>query len=268
MSEEEIRANDLAQLKGSSAWLTALPLTDEGYVLTKREFYDAIYLRYRWQLKRLPSFCACGKSFTVDHALSCLKGGFIHRRHDEIRDLLATAIDDVAYDVSTEPALAPLTGEVLSPSANSSDDARVDIAARGFWQRCEKAFFDVRVFNPYASTHRRQTLSSAFNSNEREKKRQYNQRIVEVEHGSFTPVVFSAFGGCGRETQHFLSFLAEKLAIKKNFEPSVVLSWLRRKISFALLRSQVVCVRGSRKWRTPTIPATNDIRLSEWNSNI
>ena len=58
MSEEQLRANDLAQQKGSSAWLTALPLADEGYVLTKREFYDAIYLRYRWQLKRIPSYCA------------------------------------------------------------------------------------------------------------------------------------------------------------------------------------------------------------------
>ena len=59
------------------------------------------------------------------------------------------------------------------------------------------------------------------NTNEWEKKRQYNQRIVEVENGSFTPVVFSAFGGCGRETQHFLSFLAEKLARKKKLETPI-----------------------------------------------
>jgi hypothetical protein len=152
MTTEQIRANDIAQQKGSSIWLTALPLANEGYVLNKRDFYEAIYLRHRWQLKRLPSYCACGKSFTVDHAVSCLKDGFVHRRHDEIHDLLATVINEVAYDVSTEPALTPLTGEVLPPSANSADDARVDIAARGFWQRCEKAFFDVRVFNPYAPT--------------------------------------------------------------------------------------------------------------------
>ena len=51
-------------------------------------------------------------------------------------------------------------------------------------------FFDVRVFNPYALTHRRQTMSSSFNANEREK-RQYNKRIVEVEHGrsSSSPLV-------------------------------------------------------------------------------
>ena len=72
--------------------------------------------------------------------------------------------------MSSEPALAPLTGEVFPSSVNSADDARVDIAARGF------------------STHQRQTLSSSFKANEWQKKRQYNQRIVEVEHGSNTVV--------------------------------------------------------------------------------
>ena len=50
----------------------------------------------------------------MGHTLSCLKGGYIHRRHDEIRDLLAAAIDDVAYDVLIEPVLASSTGEVPS----------------------------------------------------------------------------------------------------------------------------------------------------------
>ena len=30
------------------------------------------------------------------------------------------------------------------------DEARLDIAARGFWQQCEMAFFDIRFFNPFA----------------------------------------------------------------------------------------------------------------------
>ena len=262
MTDEQIRANDISQLKGSSIWLTGLPLVEEGYVLSKREFFDAIHLRYRWQLRWLPSHCACGKLFTVDHALSCLKGGFIHRRHDEIRDLLAATIDEVAHDVSTEPALTPLSGETLPPSANIADDARVDVAARGFWQRCEKAFFDVRVFNPYASTHRNQSLASAFNNNEKEKKRHYNQRVIQVEHGSFTPIVFSAFGGCGRETQHFLTTLADKIASKRHLRLSVVMSWLRKRISFALIRAQVLCNRGSRSWRfnAAALHATASVR--------
>ena len=69
MTREKIRGNDVAQLKGASAWLTALPVKDEGFVLNKREFFDALALRYRWQIKRLPQFCACGKRFDMDHTM-------------------------------------------------------------------------------------------------------------------------------------------------------------------------------------------------------
>ena len=34
-----------------------------------------------------------------------------------------------------------------------------------------------------------QELNKAYEMNGREKKRQYNERILEVEHGSFTPLV-------------------------------------------------------------------------------
>ena len=54
LNDNEIRANDLAQLKESSNWLKALPIKQESYVLSKREFYDAISLMYRWNIKYLP----------------------------------------------------------------------------------------------------------------------------------------------------------------------------------------------------------------------
>ena len=38
-----------------------------------------------------------------------------------------------------------LTGGVLISSANSSDKALLDVSARGFWQREQRTFFDVRV---------------------------------------------------------------------------------------------------------------------------
>ena len=47
MSHEQLRANDFAQLKCASSWLTALPLKSESYNLSKREFFDALALRYR-----------------------------------------------------------------------------------------------------------------------------------------------------------------------------------------------------------------------------
>ena len=175
MSSEQLRANDLATMKGGSSWLTTLPLKSEtDFSLNKREFYDALSLRYRWTPKYLPSMCPCGKRFDVDHAMSCMKGGFVHRRHDDVRDLFATLLKDVCHDVEVEPHLETLTGEVLSSSANSSDEARLDFSARGFWQKGQKAFFDVRVFNPFAKSHLNQKLNTAFKSNENEKKRTYN----------------------------------------------------------------------------------------------
>ena len=87
--------------------------------------------------------------------------------------------------------------------------ARVKISTRTFGQPMgQRAFFDVRVFNPFAPSYRNQKLSTAFSANEREKKRAYAERIVNIEHGSFTPLVFTPYGGSSRETERFISVLA------------------------------------------------------------
>ena len=248
MTKEEIRANDIAQLKGASAWLNALPLKDEGYDLNKREFFDAVQLRYRWNLKRLPLNCACKRSkFDQDHAMQCATGGFIKKRHDRIRDMLAKLLDDVAYDVRVEPPLQALTGEELPKSANSKEEARLDIAARGFWQDGAMAFFDVRVFNPFAKTHINSKIEANFKLNETQKKNDYNQRVIDIEHGSFTPIVMTAYGGFSRETEKFMSHLIVKIAEKKDVPLSCIANYVRTKVSFNLVKSQVLCMRGSRK---------------------
>ncbi|KAL5494471.1 hypothetical protein EMCRGX_G015811 [Ephydatia muelleri] len=81
------RSMDLAQEKGASNWLTTLPIDENGFTLHKGAFRDAIALRYGWLPSNIPSTCTCGKSFTVEHALSCPLGGFPSIRHNEIRDL-------------------------------------------------------------------------------------------------------------------------------------------------------------------------------------
>ena len=71
-----------ARDKGASTWLTASPIEEQNFCLTKGEFRDGLKLRYNIPLEELPSFCPCGQKFTVSHALSCKKGGFINMRHD------------------------------------------------------------------------------------------------------------------------------------------------------------------------------------------
>ena len=136
----------------------------------------------------------------MNHALSCPKGGFPSIRHNEIRDLTANLLSEVCHSVSTKPHLQPISGEILTEaSANVEDVARLDILANGFWgSRFERAFFDVRVFNPHAPSNRQPQLATSYRRHENLKKRCYEQRIREVEHGSFTPLVLSATGGLGR----------------------------------------------------------------------
>ena len=61
-----------------------------------------------------------------------------------------------------EPKPLETTGEEFHRSANTQDEARLDFSVRGFWQRGERALFDVRVFNPFAPTHMNQDLDKAF----------------------------------------------------------------------------------------------------------
>ena len=66
----------LAQEKGASSWLTSLLIHEHGFALHKGAFHDAMALCYSWIPKDFPVECTCGKHFTVEHALSCNRGGF------------------------------------------------------------------------------------------------------------------------------------------------------------------------------------------------
>ena len=261
------RSMDLAQEKGASSWLTSLPIEEFGFALHKGAFYDALALRYNWQPLRTPSTCGCSAKFSVEHALSCPKGGFPSIRHNEIRDLTANLLTEVCNDVRIEPELQPITGESLTgASSNVQDGARLDIAANGFWGgRFERTYFDVRVFNPYAPSNRQSSLSSCYRKQESLKKRAYEQRVREVEHASFTPLVLSATGGMANEATVFYKRLASCLAMKWDQSYSSTLSWLRCRLTFSLLRSAIQCIRGARSscGHAAKSPPPIDLAISE-----
>ena len=243
------KAMTLAQERGASTWLTALPLTSQGFSLSKSEYRDALCLRYGWTPERLPSHCSCGKVFTADHALSCSCGGYLGVRHNEVRDLLCSVMRETCHNVSIEPQLLPLDGERFrSTGANTANDARVDIKANGFWNgsRHECAYFDVRVFYPHAHSYRSMQVPVVYRNHERQKRNEYEERIREVDKGSFTPLVFSSSGGAGPAATTMLKRLANIYAEKKTTSYSEAIAWLRCRLAFALLRSSVLCLRGAR----------------------
>ena len=159
--------------------------------------------------------CVCGTSFSVEHVLSCSRGGFPSIRHNEIRDLTADLLTNVCKDVCVEPDLMPVINESLSyASANSTNGARLDIAANGLWGgRFERSYMDVRVFNPLSPSNKN-SITACYKKHKNEKKRAYEQRVREIEHASFTPLVFSATGGMGPQATTLYKRLASLLADK------------------------------------------------------
>ena len=77
----------------------------------------------------------------------------------------------VCNDVEIEPVLQELTGESLPSGANRAPDARLNIHARGFWERQRSAFFDVRVCHPNADSYRDLDLKQVYKQHENDKKR-------------------------------------------------------------------------------------------------
>ena len=106
----------------------------------------------------------------------------------------------VCNDVEVEPVLQEVTDETLNHGANKASDARLDIHARGFWERQRSAFFDVRVCHPNVDSYRDLTPKQIFKQHENEKKRQYAERVMEIEQGTFTPLVFMTTGGMALQT--------------------------------------------------------------------
>lgn len=171
-------------------------------------------------------------------------------RHNELRDITAEILREMCPNVVVEPALTPLTGERMSfKTSNTANLARSDVSAKDFWIKGQVTYCDIRVFNPISKCYLNQSLSAVHKRNESEKKRQYNQRILQVEHGSFSPLVFSCFGGMSRECSRFFSHASEIISEKRKVGKSSVSALIKARLNFALLRSSLLCIRGDRIFR-------------------
>ena len=210
LTDSTRKATILAQQKGASAWLRTLPIEEHGFTLHKGAFRDALALRYGWQPNGLSTTCSCGKENSVQHALSCTKGGLPIHRHNDICDITASLMEEVSVSTETEPALQLLTGETLhGASANTQDNGRVDIKCKGFWNSWQDAFFDDRVFNPLASSNQNSTIDMTFRRHEREKKRIYEQESGRLNMGLLHPSF----------SQHQVEWALPQLLHMKDWQP-------------------------------------------------
>ena len=121
----------------------------------------------------------------------------------------------------------------------------------------------MRVFNPLSQTYHNTSLAQCFRRNELENRRAYDKRIREVEHGSFSPFIFSTSGSMGPTATTVYKRPAAMIAEKNNKSYSKTIHWLRCRLSFSLLRSAITCLGGSRSaLHQPARTLANTINLT------
>ena len=225
-----------------SSWLSVLPLARSQFDLSAQEFRDGLALRYKKPLLSLPSACdGCGAQFSIEHALDCRFGGLVGRRHNEVRDAFGDLASLVWSPVIKEP--------VVRDGSTGADTLIADLCVRGVWEPQTEALFDIRVVDTDARSYRTRPPRDVLSTAEGEKKRKYLQACQD-RHATFTPLCVSVDGMLGSESEFFVKRLSDFLAAKWERPYSVVIGWVRARLSFAILRAALLCVRGSRtKWR-------------------
>ena len=214
--------------------------------MNKTEFRDAVALRYGWKIPNLPTVCQCGEKNSNDHALVCRLGGYVIYRHDVLRDVEAEFLRECCRNVQLEPSLQPTKGDHLRARTNCEDQARADIAATGLWNSFQRTFYDIRISHPFAQSNLAKSTKQLYMDHENEKMAKYNQRIVEIEKATFCPLVYTTTGGTGPRCTAHHKKVAQVISSKRRERYEDVISFIRIKTRFALLRSTLVALRGVR----------------------
>ena len=114
------------------------------------------------------------------------------------------------------------------------------------------------------SSNNTPSCAANYRRHEKAKWNMYEEWIREVEHASFTPVVFTTSGRASPLTSTFLKHLASRLAEKQDMAYSTTIGWLRARLNFSLLRSAVMCIRRSRSPTGRTLhDSTPDVTVVE-----
>ena len=121
----------MAYQPGASAWLSAIPSEGHDFILHKSNFQDALCLQDACSAAKV--LCVCAMSL-LSMPWVVLREDSCFVCHNHIRNSITHLLKEICHDVSVEPGLQLLTGENLYYcSAIKDDQARLDIAACGFW---------------------------------------------------------------------------------------------------------------------------------------
>ena len=250
----------LARVGKVGAWKTVTPSRLNGTLLLREEFFDNMRLSYGMRPHDLCERCdGCGAGFSVEHALSCKKGGLVCQRHDDARDeagaLCAMALTDSR--VSYEPFIyygkdncANLETETAQPPSKNlaKDEARGDVAVHGLWEKGRTCILDIRITDTDAKSYQSSSSEKVLERCAKLKKDKYEQVCIERRR-TFCPLVYSVDGMACKTARAFEKRVASKLATKMDRRYSEMVGFVRARMSLVVIRSNTLLLRGARVGR-------------------
>ena len=114
--------------------------------------------------------------------------------------------------------------------------------------------------------HETDTLFPPATENTKHHIRTYEQRVRDVEHGSFTPLVMFLTGGLGNAATVCYKRLASLLSSKQEQPYCSTMAWIRCSLSFSLLCSSIQCIKGAHS--AGGRPSNNSIDLVSTEAKI
>ena len=117
------------------------------------------------------------------------------------------------------------------------------------------------MLSPNSDSFAALATKKVYEQAERKKRALYNERILEVEHGTFAPLIFSVTGGAGPETKVFINILCDKITCKNNQSYPCAVNFIKCKLAFLIRKLVLLCVRGTRV----TKKMNNECSESDYN---
>ena len=246
----------LDRMEETGAWLAVIPDRFSGTALSLQEWHDNLSLRYGKTPRGLPRKCdGCGAGFTVEHGLSCKKGGLVSIRHDDVRDEWAhlCGLALTSSRVTTEPLIhygdgmgASLGGTTGNKNGNTlGEEARGDVSAHGFWQKGRSTIFDVRITDTDSKSYGNTASDKLLERFAQLKRDKYEEACLE-RRKDFTPLCYSVDGMACKATRAAERRLASLLSVKWDRQYSEMVNFIRTRMSLAVVRSNTLLLRSER----------------------
>ncbi|KAL7480493.1 hypothetical protein ACHAW6_006188 [Cyclotella cf. meneghiniana] len=198
----------------AGAWLSTIQKRFSGTKLTTDDLLDNIAIQCGQRPANLPDQCnGCGAGLTLEHGLSCKRGGLISICHDDVHDEWAhlCCIALTNSQVVIKPTI--FYGNGLLASANNAtqstphtanptntlrEEAHSDVLAHGFWNRGRGTSFDVCICDTDSHSYGTTSSSEILKHHVTEKKDKNESACLEC-HRDFTPLVYSVDGMASKD---------------------------------------------------------------------